>query len=1810
MSKVGDTKTGIKFSQIRENYNMPNSAISMNSFSYSKIGTGAFDPQIPFRATRDAIIDPDSYTYGNIVESGDWDHRIFNDGQSTSSGGYSSSTTRSSFLTDVGRHAVVSRKFGHVHESDYIFEQYGIDIKIALDKPNSSRRETFKFYLKSTTGRQIKLFAHNDDIEPLVEAPNFFNYIGISFPFKTGQTTGGTFVDNDKLIYNIFQRSILDNGDKSFTWGGFCQSDFGSALQAGQSAGGITIPADGSWKLISSVENPGLSLKHDVDNNLTSSTYYREEFPLHPEDGDSTDFLGIKLSGIDRIEYTLPASESSARKAGMERFTGTGKKQGEVRRTFNWDPGYSGDNAKIINISYSDLDYSGDSGHTTAVFVLKADFEDTSDATSFVNDFISTYGYPTIVTNGQNAATHGFELTNTAHAYSSTRNDSVGTGVVLIYWGHLPDSAINNANTNNTFSFGDAYEVVSGLAFNQFNQTAQIASGSLTAGQDSFSGHVPKLQAALYHIVGVSQDDNDIIHKYYVDNEVGDDNGTAVPLRSLSDAHVVSLTDGDRKGGYCTIGAVASDMPSDVFTLTNQSSGFAGGELNYTSDYNEPTLNGSSIIYGAESVNKHPGVYTRELWRSGGNEYLASLPSSYYDDAGQVLNYRPNEIFNNPTNSAEESFGLIGKGMTSGQFPWPFEGPYLAAHAGPDDSYWRGKTFDHVLSNKSIGCDAFSVLHPDYPSRYRPRSRYANVLNTISFKWDTSLYRPPNHVQSLLSVDNRQRTDALPWRMIFAEQLHIKDLQNAAQVHQTGVTTGATVPLYNSSDGVRARAAVNPEIPVAFETRLYAENGIENRRLPYFAGGGNSKNTDLNNYRDPSLFYSHPDFGTESQRNTTWHNTWETTKGQSSFWSDTVLPQFDFLKSDGSGNYDRKIYTLMGTVRDDIHDDDIEAFVGNQATDDYIDLGFAYRIVCVGHDPLDDNCPIYELYVTNGGSLMNFELPDGSAYCKTIINELPDFDGVLSDTGEESIHPLKGKEIPLDANGQRIERCVARFKPIRNPGYGGGSADNQDFSNFSVHVQDHTEFPRNDLMVDHVGVDNSNFSENFDLNYMRQKTNTITFDDIATFHGETLNCDVTLRFEDYPDTDPTYPAFYESYKDARQKYATFENVAADQRGLDDQIVGLATVYENTSLNNENIGARIVFGPNPEYSNTSGVGVKFYSLDGKAKRIEFGPASWGEDGLNTTALNNIVWRTDLKDGTYSAVTGALFKHQLANQDTTGYQVIEIPATGFSNIYWDNVNASNLYNATFNGDGTTALSTPNDNSGLAITFNNVDRITTILEGKEALSTTPNHPDEIISGSPATKYDALGQSFMHGFKSLGLDYDGSPANFSSSARNASSNNGVVWYSSTGQGTDTNVWGYANNQVKDAFDTIRVGNKLGSSMAGKIVTRFAYNATPTTNIPFSDIKPWGYDHQYRADVGDRRSDGEFNVDGTASERDNDARSRFERTHTLLIHGTSPLNDGLAVKETRNHLLCQICFKTVMDEFIWQHAMIEVDLSRKTDDHLYTGDQINKLYHWSMTNRIGGSNTQNDKQSDRFSTMSGYSDEASSKIEVFEGDVIQFVHQDHNDQGAPSDTEAFDSAYAGVEALRTSTGVPSSILSTEVDGRQLADVFDDGEVTSADAQVFLNYPNTINAELYPGLSQSDVEDARDYVTDTVIPYLIDNDHFEYFNHDRYFVTNEAPQDNWLENNSIEHDTLEVYSKQPNQSDQEKLAINEHGCSGYHNLNDGTTPYSTIYFDTTGKVGTYYFQHESEGATKHFDIVEHPGFKETKIIHQPKLKRK
>lgn len=1791
MSKVGDTKTGIKFSQIRENYNMPNSSISMNSFSYSKIGTGAFDPQIPFRATRDVEtpVNDSDHLYRNLVETGDWDHRIFNDGQSTSSGNYSSSTTRSSFLPDVDRHAIVSRKFGHVHESNYIVEQYGIDIKIEIDKPNSGQSETFKFYLKSTTGRQITLKAHNDDVEPLSEAPNFFNYIGIAFPFKT--ESSGTYVDNDKLIYSVFNRALLDNGDKTFAWGGFCISDFGSPTQRGADAVGIIIPADGSWKLIANIGNPGVQLKHDSDNNL--NTYFREEFPLHPEDGDSTDFLGIKLSGIAEVEYSLPSSESDARKVGMERFTGTGKKQGEVRRTFNWDPGHSGDNAKIINISQTDLDYSGDNGHTTAVFVLKGDFEDTSDATSFVNDFISTYGYPTIVTNGQNAATHGFELTNTAHAYSSTRNDSVGTGVVLIYWGNLPDSAINNTNTNNTFSFGDAYEEVSGLAFNQFNSTAQISAGSLTAGQDSSSGHVPKLQAALYHIVGVSQDDNDILHKYYVREEVGTLLDSAVPLREISDAHVLSLTDGDRKGGYCTIGAVASDMASDVFTLTNQASGYAGAALGFTSDPNEPSLIENRVSSGAYAVNAKPGLYTSELRASGGNEYLAGLPSSYYDDIGPSLGYRETSL----ASGTPHSWG-IAEGSNKTMDKWPLEGPYLSAHAGVEDSYWRGKTFDHVLSNKSIGCDAFSVLHPDYPSRYRPRSRYANVLNTISFKWDTSLYRPPNHVQSLLSVDNRQRTDALPWRIIFAEQLHVKDLHNAAGNHLTGVTSGSSVDNYNSSDGVRARAAVNDKIPVAFETRLYAENGIENRRLPYFAGGGSSNNTDLNNYTIPPIFYSHPTQGTTEQRDTTWHKTWGTTKGQSSFAGNSI-PHLYY--PDGTGSYDRKIYTNAGSER--LNWTDHEYLTGNQSTGDYIDLGFAYRIVCVGHDPLDDNCPIYELYVTNGGSLMNFELPDGSAYCKTIINELPDFDGVLSDTGEETIYPLKGKETPLDANGQRIERCVARFKPIRNPGYGGGSADNQDFSNFSVHVADHTEYPRNDLMYDYVGADPTNrVSANYDTNYNRSKTNTITFDDIATFHGDTLNCDVTLRFEDYPDTDPTYPAFNASYKDARQKYATFENVAADQRDSGDWVAGLAPVQgsNQTSLNNENISAEVVFGSNPEYGNTSGVGIKFYSLDGKAKRIEFGPASWGETGLNTTGLNNIIWRTDLKDGTYSAVNGAIFKHQLANQDTTGYQVIEIPATGFSDIYWDNVNPSNLYNATFDGNATTALSTPNDDFGLVITFHNVDRITTILEGKEALSTTPNHPDEIISGSPATSYDVLGQSFMHGFKSLGLDYDGSPANFSSSARDASSNNGIVWYSSTGQGTDTNVWGYANNQVKDSFDTIRVGNKVGSSMGGKIVTRFEYNAplyNGNSSTPKnSDIKPWGYDHQYRLAAGDRNADGP-NLNGLATDRDNDHRSRFERTHTLVVHGTSPINDGSAVNETRNHVLCQIFFRTVMDAYIWQPAMIEVHFSRKTDDHLTSGDQINKLYHWSTINATGSTSEQNKKQHDRFSIMSGYSDEAGSKIEVFEGDVIEFRHQDHNDQGAPTDAEAFDSAYAGVEALRVVTLIPGSILATEVDGRQLADVFDDGEVTSQDSQVFIHYPNTIDTATY-GMTQSEVDAARDYITDTVIPYLIDNDHFQYFNHDRYFVTNEAPQDNWLANNSIEHDTLGVYSQEPDQTNLKKLAINQHGCSGYHNLNDGTTPKERFFFDTTGKLGTYYFQHEKEGATKHFDIVVHSRFKD------------
>jgi len=157
--------------------------------------------------------------------------------------------------------------------------------------------------------------------------------------------------------------------------------------------------------------------------------------------------------------------------------------------------------------------------------------------------------------------------------------------------------------------------------------------------------------------------------------------------------------------------------------------------------------------------------------------------------------------------------------------------------------------------------------------------------------------------------------------------------------------------------------------------------------------------------------------------------------------------------------------------------------------------------------------------------------------------------------------------------------------------------------------------------------------------------------------------------------------------------------------------------------------------------------------------------------------------------------------------------------------------------------------------------------------------------------------------------------------------------------------------------------------------------------------------------------------------------------------------------------------------------------------------------------------------------------------------------------------------------------------------------VFDDGEVTSQDSQVFIHYPNTIDTATY-GMTQSEVDAARDYITDTVIPYLIDNDHFQYFNHDRYFVTNEAPQDNWLANNSIEHDTLGVYSQEPDQTNLKKLAINQHGCSGYHNLNDGTTPKERFFFDTTGKLGTYYFQHEKEGATKHFDIVVHSRFKD------------
>jgi len=196
-------------------------------------------------------------------------------------------------------------------------------------------------------------------------------------------------------VYNI-----NTTGDRTLTWGGLAATAVGETTgtnyfegQTTNSLPGykviITIPAGengeaGEWVKVSEITSPVPS--KFVEDNAGYNTYPRNVGLI--DDNVSTDIDHIQIQGLEKITHKKTTSSAS-----VERFKGTSKKQGKVRKVFD---SINDTDVTYLEDYHTGLNYSGDADYTTAVYVLRVESDEPANfatwcSTSFLHMAILKY---------------------------------------------------------------------------------------------------------------------------------------------------------------------------------------------------------------------------------------------------------------------------------------------------------------------------------------------------------------------------------------------------------------------------------------------------------------------------------------------------------------------------------------------------------------------------------------------------------------------------------------------------------------------------------------------------------------------------------------------------------------------------------------------------------------------------------------------------------------------------------------------------------------------------------------------------------------------------------------------------------------------------------------------------------------------------------------------------------------------------------------------------------------------------------------------------------------------------------------------------------------------------------------------------------------------------------------------------------------------------------------------------------------------------------------------------------------------------
>jgi hypothetical protein len=673
MSKVGDKYAGIKFSDIRDNYDKVTTDryTSLNNYYDEYLGTGIFDPQVSktFKSKRHQ-----SNSFGSLKE-------------------LDFLPTKHMIVDDPTRGELYAEDM-----SDFPLSSYGLEIELVMVADDS-----VDIYIKNSNRIAMALFSNLTvpAFEDMRAAPDDLEtktgFFGLGFSYEPAPTwdddpNGDITFNNSDLGFRL--RNGFDSGNYHPSFTLYTPNTYSTYASNPDvlnrlSVGFVADPPDdirqgtspfnevtGSvmllypntrYKLASGVGNlpwPEKKIIERKDNWTGDDDLYPYTIPVGSADSTIKD---IYINGISKINYQKSGIDNDSTESSvLRRFSGTAKKEGSVRRQL-----YKGIGDGVLDFNYNNIHLDNlDLNNSMAVFVLTLSFDSVEQARDTMlgtnhgygnetllltkemllrsaaavqeKGFITRYNWPRInassyLTGNVNVASK-LDLNNVIVKGDLTlqddgtnySGDSTGTGVVLIFYKNMNDSSsvlINQQRVNPInpypayFSFGG-----SDSQNTEVNHSGENKHWSTNKLRDSEESPllVEQIQGSLYTINGVDTregtiEERSFVHRPHSSQRVSGDPDQSLRKTLTMDGELLSLSGAEdylAENEYCVIGGVSGATPVEAGTLTGFSNAVPDWLFDSDGNFNYPTQPSSvaaSRSGGQYRTDDYHGVHDTSL---------------------------------------------------------------------------------------------------------------------------------------------------------------------------------------------------------------------------------------------------------------------------------------------------------------------------------------------------------------------------------------------------------------------------------------------------------------------------------------------------------------------------------------------------------------------------------------------------------------------------------------------------------------------------------------------------------------------------------------------------------------------------------------------------------------------------------------------------------------------------------------------------------------------------------------------------------------------------------------------------------------------------------------------------------------------------------------------------------------------------------------------------------------------------------------------------------------------------------------------